>query len=55
MKHHLCVERRTACASMLEIGGTLLLGEKSLSAPQQSSCKKTTELKFENRTCRSDM
>ena len=48
MKDSLHVKRRTACASMLGIGGTLLLGEQSFSALRRSSEKKTADLSFEN-------
>jgi D-lyxose ketol-isomerase len=48
MKHSLKVERRTACATMLGVGGSLLVGEKSHSAPRRSRGRKTAKLCFGN-------
>ncbi len=48
MKHLLNVERRTACAAMLGIGSTLVLGKKAISAPGRSRNKNATKLHFKN-------
>jgi D-lyxose ketol-isomerase len=48
MKHPLNIKRRTACTTMLGIGGTFLLGEQSSAVPNCSLDKKTSTLSFDN-------